>query len=133
MKMNWNLVLGTVGLLPFLGASGVGWSVSSVEQEAKQQMCRLHKGLRLYEIQTGEFPSPADGLQQLTRTTADGRRIISVLGEDPWGNPYFYDLDNNVPVIVSAGPDGKLGTVDDILGEYTLGCTGLATRGCVGN
>lgn len=33
---------------------------------------------------------------------------------DPWGRPIFYGLSGGVPVIVSAGPDGRFSTQDDI-------------------
>jgi hypothetical protein len=33
---------------------------------------------------------------------------------DPWGNPYLYRADMKGFTIMSAGPDGKPGTVDDI-------------------
>jgi hypothetical protein len=35
-------------------------------------------------------------------------------GVDPWGNPYIYHNNNNVFMVLSAGPDGKEGTADDI-------------------
>ncbi len=35
---------------------------------------------------------------------------------DPWGNPYAYTLSSNgAPSVVSAGPDGKRGTADDVM------------------
>lgn len=36
-------------------------------------------------------------------------------GPDPWGNPYIYKRYNNYTfILLSAGPDGKEGTADDI-------------------
>lgn len=34
--------------------------------------------------------------------------------KDAWGDPYSYRVENGLPIIISAGPDGKIGTADDI-------------------
>ena len=33
---------------------------------------------------------------------------------DAWGNPYFYRVETDAVSIISAGPDGKIGTEDDV-------------------
>jgi predicted transcriptional regulator len=35
-------------------------------------------------------------------------------GSDPWGNPYIYHRSENSFLVLSAGPDGKEGTADDV-------------------
>lgn len=41
---------------------------------------------------------------------------LAQLGEarDAWGRPYSYSAENGGLIIISAGPDGKMGTADDI-------------------
>lgn len=34
--------------------------------------------------------------------------------KDAWGRPYFYHIENGSIIVLSAGPDGKFGTADDI-------------------
>jgi len=36
------------------------------------------------------------------------------LPKDAWGNDFKYSLTNGVPLVISAGPDGKFGTADDL-------------------
>jgi hypothetical protein len=33
---------------------------------------------------------------------------------DAWGRPYFYRVEDGALIIVSAGPDGRMGTADDV-------------------
>jgi predicted transcriptional regulator len=35
-------------------------------------------------------------------------------GKDTWGRPYSYHIENGILIILSAGPDGRIGTADDI-------------------
>jgi general secretion pathway protein G len=79
--------------------------------------------LQLYSVDTGQFPTQDQGLNALvqnpgvpgwTKTYLQDTEKIQL---DPWGNQYVYknpsehgqDYD-----IISAGPDGQLGTADDI-------------------
>ncbi|HAM51083.1 MAG TPA: hypothetical protein DCP92_10485 [Nitrospiraceae bacterium] len=34
--------------------------------------------------------------------------------KDPWGRPYFYRAETDGVTIISVGPDGKMGTADDV-------------------
>ncbi len=35
-------------------------------------------------------------------------------GMDPWGSPYLYRIEKDGVLVVSKGPDGKIGTADDV-------------------
>lgn len=79
--------------------------------------------LEVYNADTGTFPTTDQGLGALIANPGVPKwngpylRNQSKVPADPWGNPYVYkqpgdegrDYD-----IVSAGPDGQLGTADDI-------------------
>jgi hypothetical protein len=59
------------------------------------------------------YPSESEGLEALRSQAPDLFPKDGSL-EDPWGRPYGYRLEDNRPYIWSSGPDGILGTDDDI-------------------
>lgn len=75
--------------------------------------------LNLHEVDNGFFPK---SLQDLVQEPADARNwhgpYLKKLPVDPWGNPcvYYYPGKHNQNSfdLLSAGPDGKEGTGDDI-------------------
>ena len=80
--------------------------------------------LKQYNLLGGSFPSNAQGLQALIeKPTSDPipKRWVQGLEEvpvDPWGTPYRYHFPGiqnpEEPEIISAGPDGKFETSDDL-------------------
>jgi general secretion pathway protein G len=75
---------------------------------------------------TGRFPTEDEGLAALVTPPpgANGWRgpYMKRVPIDPWGFPYYYqpharDEDAAGCAVVSAGPDGKLGTADDLLAD----------------
>jgi hypothetical protein len=52
-----------------------------------------------YKYSHGFYPSDLDQLGS---------------SRDAWGNPYFYRVETDAVSIISAGPDGKIGTEDDV-------------------
>lgn len=81
--------------------------------------------LALFEQDNGRYPSNEEGLEVLVQNpqleTWKGPYLTSVsVPLDPWGNSYRYrcpsELTNSEFFydIVSAGPDGSMGTADDI-------------------
>ncbi|MCL5024562.1 MAG: DUF4388 domain-containing protein [Nitrospirae bacterium] len=81
------------GIASFLGGNAEKRSRTVKEIEALRFMAEAS----LYK--NGSYP-------------ADLGRIGA--GRDAWGRPFLYRIENNAPVIFSAGPDGKAGTSDDI-------------------
>jgi general secretion pathway protein G len=86
------------------------------------QMGALKNALAAYEVDNGSFPSSRDGLNALVRRPRDAKGwqgpYIEKVPKDAWkgdflyvcpglNNPDSYDL-------ISAGPDGKTGTDDDL-------------------
>ncbi|HZP82263.1 MAG TPA: type II secretion system major pseudopilin GspG [Chthonomonadaceae bacterium] len=79
--------------------------------------------LDMYKADTGQYPSSDQGLNALItnpgvpRWNGNYLKNQSAIPVDPWGHPYVYRQpgnDNRAYDIVSAGPDGQLGTQDDI-------------------
>ena len=80
----------------------------------------LKTAVDLYEVDTGAYPTEAQGLGVLAANpgvktwrgpyirTQDGK-----LPTDPWGHQFRYRLVEGRPVIDSPGPDGVFDTDDD--------------------
>ena len=87
---------------------------------AKTDISMLTNALDLYEADVGQYPTDADALVALHTSlpgTAGwhGPYVRRAIPNDPWGRPYVYHADGpTTPRILSAGPDGREGTADDI-------------------
>ena len=91
---------------------------------AGQDLAALITGLNQYKTIGGSYPSNAQGIEALFKkptTSPRPRRwtqLLAKMPRDPWKNPYKYSYpgarDPSKPEIISAGPDGKFGTKDDI-------------------
>ncbi len=91
---------------------------------AQTQIATFGTALDAFEVDTGRYPRGSDGLNQLISPPSDvtnwrGPYLKSDIPVDPWGHPYVYEcpgrLNPNGYDIRSAGPDGQLGTADDIV------------------
>ena len=97
------------------------------KRAAKVQIQAFEQQLRLYNLDVGTYPDPQSGLQALreppgnlaNQSAWQGPYIEKEIPNDPWGNPYKYDLGQDVggnrPIIRSGGPDGILDTEDDVV------------------
>jgi general secretion pathway protein G len=97
---------------------------------AMTQIATFNTALGAYEVDTGSYPREQDGLRALVVQPPDvtgwrGPYLESDVPLDPWGHPYVYaypgKLNPSGYDIISAGPDGQLGTADDI---FNAGITG---------
>jgi general secretion pathway protein G len=117
------LVIVIIGIL----VSGLAVSLSGRSQEAMITRARadisghLRLALDLFEQDLGRYPTNEEGLAALVQDTGDprwkGSYLTSGLVPDPWNNPYQYQIDPMNPrryLLRSAGPDGRMGTDDDI-------------------
>ncbi|MBN2143706.1 MAG: type II secretion system major pseudopilin GspG [Candidatus Aureabacteria bacterium] len=86
----------------------------------------LSTALDLYELDTGKYPSTEQGLHALLEKPADSSVPQNWKGpylkkkqvlKDPWSREYLYESpgkNNQDYDLASAGPDGNMGTEDDI-------------------
>jgi general secretion pathway protein G len=90
---------------------------------AQTQISTFGTALDAYEVDTGSYPRGQDGLLQLVAQPADvtgwrGPYLASDIPADPWGHPYLYEFPGKINPsgydLRSAGPDGQMGTGDDI-------------------
>jgi hypothetical protein len=96
------LSVGASGFQPEWSHKGIAalWDSDSVKRRMTlRDMERLRFLAEASNFRDGSYPS---SLTQVGNA------------RDSWGNPYFYGVENGSVVIRSAGPDGKMGTADDI-------------------
>ena len=89
---------------------------------AKMQVGNFKTALELFQVDNGRFPSGSNGLKDLVvkpeYVGKEWHPYMEAIPLDPWSRPYIYicpGLKNtNGYDLLSAGPDGAVGTADDI-------------------
>ena len=109
------VVLAGLASFAVLGmAANANSSAASVEIKTLQNACKM------YKLQVQAFPSKLQDLSTrpsgLDQTAWGGPYIDSPITNDPWNRPYKYSPNdgNNTVLIQSAGPDGQMGSEDDV-------------------
>ncbi|MCB9228115.1 MAG: type II secretion system major pseudopilin GspG [Deltaproteobacteria bacterium] len=106
-------------LTTILVSNLVSTSEEAKKDQAKISMGTIAQSLQLYRIHNNRFPNTEEGLDALVQNPRDlkswrGPYIESNKLIDPWSNPYDYVSDGRKYEIISAGPDGQMGTEADI-------------------
>lgn len=95
-------------------------------QATMTQLSSFEDALDMYKIDNRTYPNTEEGLKALLKAPEDETRArnwegpyMDELPVDPWGNPYNYEYpptegSKDIPNISSNGPDGEMGTEDDI-------------------
>jgi general secretion pathway protein G len=93
-------------------------------QKAISDIATLENALDMYKLDNGRFPSAEQGVEALVKKTElapiprnypdDG--YVRRLPQDPWGKDYQLRNpgEHSRIDVFSAGPDGEVGTADDI-------------------
>lgn len=90
---------------------------------AHTQIANFGVVLDAFEVDNGYYPKGKGGLVDLVEQPRDaqnwrGPYLKGEIPNDPWGNPYVYECpgkhNDQGYDIMSAGPDGRAGTEDDI-------------------
>ncbi|MFO7936436.1 MAG: type II secretion system protein GspG [Kiritimatiellia bacterium] len=114
------VILALLGALLFSAAdkSAVRKKESSYHV-AMRHVDVLAEALGRYRFHVGRYPTEEQGLAALVRDPGEPEWVgpyINQLRGDPWNTPFFYrPQDGEKLVLLSAGPDKKRGTDDDIL------------------
>ncbi len=111
------VVLAILGLLiGLVGPRFLGQLGGAKSKTAAIQIADLEKGLELFKLDVGRFPTTDEGLEALVRQPASARGWNgpylkgSSVPDDPWGRPYRYTYSGSgEPEIVSLGADGAVG------------------------
>ena len=97
---------------------------------ARSQISSFEVALDAFEIDNSYFPAGGNGLLLLIERPSDSvdwhGPYLKGIPFDPWGAPYVYVYPGQNHVegydLLSPGPDGKSGSVDDI-SNWTVGVT----------
>lgn len=81
---------------------------------AAVQIADLEKGLDLFKLDIGRYPTTDEGLAALVKAPSglpswNGPYIKGEVPQDPWGRPYRYTAQGGKVEIVSFGADGAPG------------------------
>lgn len=118
------LVLGILVILGgVVGVSVLQMQKTAYERTAKTQLKAFEQAIELYQLDVGQVPSQAAGLEALVNPPDDlpnpakWKRpyFTKAIPADPWESPYNYEAINNESYrIYSSGPDRVAQTDDDI-------------------
>lgn len=112
------VVIAIIALLAaYVGPRMFGQVGKTETKLARAQIDSFHKALTAFRLDTGHFPSTAQGLAALTSRPGDeprwsGPYLEKAVPSDPWGRPYDYKAPGEVGRdydIVSLGKDGRPG------------------------
>ncbi len=116
------VILGTIVVANFGGVFA-----KAKVKTARTQIHELEKLVDLYQLDVGQPPTTQQGLNALLAAPADlpdpskwGPEPYTkkAIPKDPWGNEYVYEFSGGSNYKISSpGPDGQLGTQDDITNQ----------------
>jgi len=91
------------------------------EERTMEDLQNLQVALELFKSHCGRYPTTEEGLKALERQPGirqwQGPYIRRLL-PDPWKSPYVYVYSNQIYSLLSAGPDRRVGTPDDLMPLY---------------
>jgi len=111
------VVLMIIGLLSTIVAVNVMPSQERARiEKAKADIVILENALEMYKLEQYRYPSEEEGLSSLVVSSKreesnSSRRYIKRLPNDPWGNPYQYNIPGEYAdyELFSMGADGVIG------------------------
>ncbi|WP_457625170.1 type II secretion system major pseudopilin GspG [Persephonella sp.] len=100
----------------------IGRSEEAKIKTAKIQLKEIKRALEMYRLDNGAYPTTEQGLKALVEKPKippepkKWKQYMESLPKDPWGNEYIYiyPSEKHPFELKSKGPDGELGTEDDI-------------------
>ena len=118
-KAGFTLVemLVVITILGILSAVAVVNIVGHLEKASivatRTSIAEIGKAINIFAMaKNGKLP---DSLEELTQGTDDNPGILDEAAlNDAWGTPFNYSKRGKTFTITSAGPDGEMGTEDDI-------------------
>ena len=113
-------------VLSVAGKGGRAQGPKRADIKARESMNALCIALGRYKFHVGRYPTDEEGLAALAAITPEKRGwfgpYIRKLNPDPWGRAYVYETrpEGGDPVLYSRGPDGRMGTTDDVMPDRKL-------------
>ena len=116
-----------VATAPATAPSTVPATANAGEAEKRRavlgHLSNLRTAVQTFEVDNGRFPTTKEGLNALVKAPPGTEeywhgKYVDAVPKDSWGNEFVYRGPDVVGQgrfeIVSAGPDGKVGTNDDL-------------------
>ena len=123
------LVLVILGILAAIVVPKFSGRTEQARQTAAlSQIATFGTALDAFEVDTGHYPKGKNGLFDLVQQPRDaqnwkGPYMKNEIPKDPWGSEYVYECPGKHNPssydLMSAGPDGRAGTEDDITNWQT--------------
>jgi general secretion pathway protein G len=116
------LVVAILLILASLATVAISRTLKGTQaKQAKIDISTLQQAVNVYFIDNGSYPPDLNGLVVLPDGVVNAQKwngpyLEKELPNDPWGNPYLYQVNGDQVLITSAGPDGTAGSDDDIKG-----------------
>ena len=108
------VVITILGILSAVAVVGVVGHLEKASIVAtRTSIAEIGKAVNIFAMaKNGKLP---DSLEELTQGTDDNPGILDETAlNDAWGTPFSYRKSGKKFTITSAGPDGEMGTEDDI-------------------
>lgn len=108
------VVIVILGLLATLASKNIfGLFAENQEKLAHNKVRMLHDSVGVFKLNRGRMPRT---LEELTEGDEKNGPIEKELPKDPWNNDYMLKEGDRRGeyIVLSMGPDGQEGTVDDI-------------------
>ena len=124
------VILGTLVLSVSKGEFSLGKArIDRNALNARKAMDSLTVALGRYKFHVGAYPTTEEGLAVLAyRKPEELRKVrklhpkwdgpyVNHIVKDPWGHDYVYETrpEGGHPILYSRGPDGRMGTEDDVM------------------
>jgi len=116
------VILGVLAAIVLPKFSGI--SERSRVTATQTQLSTFKTALDAFEVDMGYYPKGKSGLLDLIQSPRDAKNWhgpylqSDVIPKDPWGNDYIYECpgrhNSSFYDLYSAGPDGRVGTEDDV-------------------
>ena len=121
------VILGILGSMAALFLKGA--QRTALTKATRAEISVFETALEQYYMMTNTYPSAQEGLQALLQNVSNNSKWTGPYIKqndllDEWGNQYDYQPGDSSgfgePIITSGGPDGSIGTEDDIFSNDQL-------------
>jgi general secretion pathway protein G len=111
-------LMGTIMTLVVTNVLDVGETAR--RDTAVLAMQQMQSSLDTYRIHNFKYPTTEQGLMALVERPPGAKRwrgpyVDEKKLDDPWGNRFVYESDGRNFKMISPGPDGTVGTEDDVV------------------
>ena len=109
-----------VVLAGLAGFAVLGMQGNAYSGAAKLEIKTAANACKMYKLRVGAFPAKLQDLNTrpsgLDQASWGGPYTDTAIVNDPWNRPYKYTPNdgNNTVFIQSSGPDGQIGSEDDV-------------------